>query len=290
MVEASTLYAAFRSVCPVDDNGELLLPLERLADGGRGWFAIANSVKAVAEPATDMSDPYQIDLIPIPPRVAPDGGEIVESEDERPTKVTIRALTAEDLCVREYGTDRFTHAVFARALGVELDTVEWRMDISDVQGAILLCSKAGGREASTMCRDLYYAGGGKQPLDDAPDLAWIRVSQALLTEYDGDVARVRCRTPGIGTLTIGPIRAGHTRVHTGTAARENEWTGRLAALARASDRALGQMMVLRPEDAFAAWEAFETLVKKKASLQATSPIGARLSSTFTAGAGPTSKT
>ena len=290
MIEAAQLYAAFRSVCSVDDDGELLLPLERLADGGRGWFALANSVKAIAEPATDAAEPYPIDLIPISPRIAPDGEPIQESEDERPTNVTIRALTAADLCVREYGTERFTHAVFARALGVELDTFEWRMDISDVQGAILLCSKAGGREASTMCRDLYYEGGGKQSLDDAPDLAWIRVSQALLTEYDGDVARVRCRTPGMGTLTIGPIRAGHTRMHMGTAARENEWTGRLAALAKASDRSLGQMMVLRPEDAFAAWEAFETLVKKKQSQQQNSPIGARLSSMFSAGAGPTSKT
>lgn len=290
MIEAAKLYAAFRSVCSEDDNGDPLRPLEQLADGGRGWFALANSVKTIAEPAADTIDPYQVDLLPIQPRVAPDGLEIQESEDERPTKVTIRALTAGDLCVREYGTDRFTHAVYARALGVELNTFEWRMDISDSKGAMMLCTKAGGRDASTMCRDLYYEGGGKQQLDDAPDLAWILVSQALLTEYNGDVARVRCRTPGIGTLTIGPIRAGHTRVHTGTAARENEWTGRLAALAKASERALAQMMALRPEDAFAAWEAFETLVKKKASLQGTSPIGARLSSMFTAGAGPTSKT
>ncbi len=289
MVEAAQLYAAFRSVCSVDDDGELLPPLERLEDGGRGWFALANSVKAIAEPPSDSVDPYPIDLIPISPRMAPDGEPIQESEDERPTKVTIRALTAADLCVREYGTDRFTHAVFARALGVELDTFEWRMDISDVQGALMLCSKAGGREASTLCRDLYYEGGGKQALDDAPDLAWIKVSQALLTEYDGDVARVRCRTPGMGVLTIGPIRAGHTRMHMGTAARENEWTGRLAALAKASERALGQMLVLRPEDAFAAWEAFETLVKKKQSQQQNSPIGAKLSSMFSTGAGLTSK-
>lgn len=290
MVEAAQLYAAFRSVCSVDDDGELLLPLEKLEDGGRGWFALANSAKAVAEPATDTLDPYQIDLIPIDPRIAPDGIEIQESEDERPTKVTIRALTAADLCVREYGTDRFTNAVFAHALGVELDTFEWRMDVSDAQGAMLLCVKSGGREASTMCRDIYYEGGGKQSLHEVPEQAWIKVSQALLTEYDGDVARVSCRTPGIGILKIGPIRIGHTRMHMGTAQRETEWTGRLAALAKASDRAVGQMLALRPEDAFAAWEAFEALVKKKANQQRSSAIGAQLSSMFSAGAGPTSKT
>ena len=282
MAEAAQLYAAFRSVCPVDENGDLLLPLEQLDDGGRGWFAIANALKIVAAPATDITEPYEVDLVPIDPRMAPDGKEIQESEDERPTKLKIRGFTAADLCVAEYGTDRFTHSVFARAMQIELDTVEWRMDPSDVEGGIALCGAAMGDDASDICRSIYFEGGGTQLIARAPAQAWCEVSEALLTEIDGTVARVYCRTPGVGILTIGPIRAGHIRMHTGTAAREkSEWMGRLVALAKASDRALGQLLALRPEDAVHAWGAFEAL-KKKAGQKKNTAIGARLSATSSA--------
>lgn len=285
MAEAEQLYAAFRSVCPVDENGELLLPLEKLEDSGRGWFAIANAVDAVAAPATDTAEPYEVDLVPIPPRMGPDNIEIQESEDERPTKITIRGFTAADLCVAHLD-DRVKHAIFAHAMGIDLDTVEWRMDPGDVDGGIALCLQANGRDAANLCRDIYFDGGGKQMIAGVPELAWIEVAQTLLTEIDGTVARVRCRTPGVGVLSIGPIRAGHVRLHMGTAAREkSEWMGRLVALAKASNRALGMMLSLRPEDAVHAWEAFEAL-KKKAGQQQNTAIGARLSSTSTAAGGP----
>jgi hypothetical protein len=277
VAEAAQLYAAFRSVCPVDEEGDLLLPLEQLEDSGRGWFAIANALKTVAAPATDTTEPYEVDLVPIAPRIAPDGIAITESEDERPTKLKIRGFTAADLCVAEYGSDRFTHAVFARAMGIELDTVEWRMDPSDVEGGIALCGDAMGDDASDICRRIYFEGGGTQLIARAPAQAWSEVAEALLFEVDGAVARIHCRTPGVGIMTIGPIRAGHMRLHTGTAAREkSEWKGRLVALAKASDRALGQMLALRPEDAVHAWGAFEAL-KKKAGQQQNTAIGARLS-------------
>lgn len=289
MATAEQLYAAFRSICPVDEDGDLLPPLEQLEDGGRGWFAIANAVETVAAPATDTADPYEVELVPITPRIAPDGLEIQESEDERPTKMTIRPFKASDLCVGDYGTDRFVHAVFARAMEIDIDTVEWRMDPSDVRGGISLCMQANGRDAAELCREIYFEGGGKQALTGTPDLAWVKVASTLLTEIDGGVARVRCRTPGVGTLTIGPIRSGHMRLHEGTAARETEWMGRLTALAKASDRSLGMMLALRTEDAVAAWEAFETL-KKKAEHQPNTAIGARLFSTSTAGGPKTSTT
>jgi len=290
VADAAQLYAAFRSVCPVDEDGDLLQQLEQLEDGGRGWFAIANAVSTVATPAADTLEPYEVDLVPIASRMAPDGGEIQESEDERPTKITIRGFTAGDLCVRQFGSDLFMHAVFAKTTGIDLDTIEWRMDPGDVEGGIALCMQAGGRDAADLCREIYFDGGGKQALSGVPEIAWIEVAQALLTEVDGDIARVRCRTPGVGVLTIGPIRAGHIRMHTGTAARETQWKGRLLALAKACDRALGQMLALRPEDAVCAWDAFEALVKKKATQQQSSAIGARLFSTSTAGAPKTSKT
>lgn len=289
MASAEQLYAAFRSVCPVDEDGDMLPPLEQLEDGGRGWFAIANSVDAVAAPAADVGEPYEVDLVPIPPRIAPDGIEIQESEDERPTKITIRGFTAADLCVKHYGSDKFLHAVFARAMKLDLDTVEWRMDPSDVEGGMALCMQANGRDAAELCRDIYFGGGGKQALDGAPELAWVRVATTLLTEIDSGVARVRCRTPGVGILTIGPLRAGHLRLHAGTAARETEWMGRLAALAKASDRSLGMMLALRTEDAVNAWDAFEDL-KKKAARRPNTAIGARLFSTSTAGGKTTSTT
>jgi hypothetical protein len=288
MADAEQLYAAFRSVCPVDENGDLLLPLEKLEDGGRGWFAIANSLKAVAEPATDITDPYEVDLVPIAPRIASDGEEIKESEDERPTKIKIRALAAADLCVAQYGTGRFVHAVFARAMGIELDTVEWRMDPSDVEGGMALCMQASGRDADSLCREIYYEGGGTQRITDVPDAAWSAVARTLLTEINGSVARVHCRTPGVGVLTIGPLRAGHFRLHAETAEREqSEWMGRLVALAKACDRPAGQMLALRTEDAIHAWEAFEAL-KKKAVQQPNTPIGSRLSLLSTTGAKKTS--
>lgn len=289
MADASQLYAAFRSVCPVDEEGSLLPPLEQLEDGGRGWFAIANAVDAIAAPATDTTEPYEVDLVPIEPRMAPDGLEIQESEDERPTKIMIRAFTAADICVR-YLDDRLKHAVFARATGIDFETIEWRMDPADVEGGIALCLQANGRDAGELCREIYFEGGGQQRLDGVPDLAWTEVAQALLTELDGPVARVRCRTPGVGVLKIGPIRAGHLRLHTGTAAREgSEWTGRLTALAKASDRSLGMMLALRTEDAVHAWEAFEAL-KKKAGQQQNTAIAARLSPTFTAAGDPKTST
>jgi len=277
VADAEQLYAAFRSVCPVDENGDLLPPLEQLEDGGRGWFAIANAVKEIAAPAADMTEPYEVDLVPIEPRMAPDGMEIQESEDERPTKITIRAFTAADLCVAEFGSDKFLHAVFARATGVDLDTIEWRMDPSDVEGGFALCGGATGDDASDLCRSTYIEGGGAQHLEGVPGQAWMQVALTLLTEIEGSVARVRCRTPGVGTLTIGPIRAGHFRMHAGIAARETEWKGRLTALAKACDRSLGQMLALRPEDAIRAWEAFEEL-KKKAGQRQNTAIADRLSS------------
>jgi hypothetical protein len=155
------------------------------------------------------------------------------------------------------------------------------MDPSDVEGGTALCVEANGRDAANLCRDIYFEGGGRQLLAGVPELAWVEVARVLLTEIDGTVARVRCRTPGVGVLMIGPIRAGHTRMHTGTAARETEWKGRLVALAKASDRSLGQMLALRTEDAVHAWRAFEAL-KKKAEQQTNTAIGARLSATFSA--------
>jgi hypothetical protein len=289
VADAAQLYAAFRSVCPVDENGDLLLPLEQLEDGGRGWFAIANAVKDIAAAATDTTEPYEVDLVPIEPRLASDGIEIQESEDERPTKITIRGFTSADLCVAQYGRDQFLHAVFARVTGVDLDTIEWRMDPSDVEGGIALCGQANGEDASSLCRSTYVEGGGKQLVKGVPVQAWAELAQTLLTEIDGNVARVRCRTPGVGVLTIGPLRAGHIRLHAGTAERETEWKGRLVALAKACDRPLGQMLALRPEDAVHAWEAFETL-KKKAGQQQNTAIAARLSSTFTAGGDPKTST
>jgi hypothetical protein len=289
VADAAQLYAAFRSVCPVDEDGKLLLPLEQLDDGGRGWFAIANALDAIAAPAADTTEPYEVDLVPIAPRVAPDGLEIQESEDERPTKITIRGFTAADICVR-YLDDRLKHAVFARATGIDVDTVEWRMDPADVEGGIALCLHANGRDAGDLCREIYFEGGGQQLLSGVPELAWTEVAQALLTEFDGPVARVRCRTPGVGVLNIGPIRAGHIRLHTGTAARDgSEWMGRLTALAKASTRSLGMMLALRTEDAVHAWDAFEAL-KKKAGQKQNTAIAARLSATYSAGDSTTSTT
>jgi len=282
VAEAEQLYAAFRSVCPSDENGDMLPPLEQLKDGGSGWFAIANAVDAIAAPATESTEPYEVDLVPIDPRVAPDGIEIQESEDERPTKITVRGFTASDLCVADYGSDRFLHAVFARAMNIDLDTVEWRMDPRDVKDGMALCLAATGRDASDLCPDIYFDGGGKQALAGAPEFAWMKVAQALLTEIDGTIARVRCRTPGVGTLTIGPLRAGHIRMHGGTAARETEWMGRLTALAKASGRSLGLMLGLRVEDAMSAWAAFEFL-KKKAEQRPNTATAARLSSMSTDG-------
>lgn len=281
MATAEQLYAAFRSVCSVDENGDLLLPLEQLEDGGRGWFAIANAVKAIAGPATDTTDPYEVELVPIAPRKAPDGLEIQESEDERPTKIRIRGFTAADLCVSQHGSDQFLHAVFAKVTGVDLDTIEWRMDPSDVDGGLALVAEATGEDAANICRTVYFEGGGTQQLAGVPVQAWSEVARVLLTEFDSNVARVRCRTPGVGVLTIGPLRAGHLRLHTSNAARENEWKGRLVALAKAADRPLGLMLALRPEDAIHAWEAFEAL-KKKAGQHQSTAIAARLSSRTTA--------
>lgn len=281
--DAEALYAAFRSAVSVDDDGSLLPPqLDGIADGGRGWFAIANAIEQVAAPAADVIEPYDYDLLEIPPRIASDGQPVQESEDERPTKITIRQLTAADLCAPHYGTDRFQGSIFARAMGIDLDTVEWRMDPSDYEAGFRLCLEAAGLDAAELCKRAYFDGGGKQLLHDAPDVAWTAVAGELLTTIDGDVVRVRCRTPGIGTLTMGPLRYGHLRTYRGAAARDTEWHGRIVAIAKASDRSVGAINALRIDDAIVAWDAFETL-KKKVEARATSRVVAVLSSRSSAG-------
>lgn len=264
-IDGQQLYDAFRSSCAVDDDGDPLLPMEQLPDRGRGWYSLARSIDQIAAEPTDVDAPYDVDLIEIPKRFLQDGTEIIEGPAERPSKITVRAFRADDLCVSSWGSDEYMHAVFARAVGLDLSTVEWRMDPADVEAGTRLCGAAGGADADDLCSSLYSGGGGEQLLKSSEPVmlhAWIEVARAALTTYDGDTARVRCRTPGVGEIVIGPLKAGHLRLHTGTAQRTNEWNGRLVALAKAGDRSRAEIGSLRTEDVFNLWAAFEKLKKK----------------------------
>jgi hypothetical protein len=255
--EAKRIYDAFRAVRPVDADGIALPELEQLADGGAGWFAVVNHRDQVAEPPRNMHEPYDVEIREIEPRRDDEGDIIIE---ELPTKITIRPRVADDQCVPEYGGDASENAVFARTLGLPLDIVEWRMWPEDTEAGKILVADAAGTEGAEVCERLYREGGGTQKISTLPFYAgWRAVAREVLTTYHDAYALVRCRTPEVGTLKVGPLRSGHLRIYQSRALASTEWDGRLEALAKATGRDCRRLSL---EDARHLWDAFDTLKKK----------------------------
>jgi hypothetical protein len=273
--DAQRVYDAFRSIVSVDANGVPLPALEDLADGGAGWFAVVNARDEIASPPTDTREPYDLELREIEKRFDDEGDEIVEAADERPSKITIRANVADDLCVPSYGRAEFANDVFARTVGLPLDTVEWRLWPEDSESGKHLCAAASGMDGAEACVHAYINGGGTQAIGELEMYGgWQAAARELLTTYHDGFALVRCRTEGVGTLKVGPLRSGHLRIYQGVALSKTEWDGRLDALAKATGRDCRR---LRVDDVQHLWGAFDTL-KKKVEAKTNTIVGARLSS------------
>ena len=283
--DAQRVYDAFRAVVPVDANGEPLPAFEALADGGKGWFAVVNARDKIATPPTDVREAYEVDLREIDKRVDDEGDEIIEDDSERPSKITIRPNVADDLCVPAYGLAEFPNHVFARTVGLPIDTVEWRLWPEDVEAGKVLNTESSGRSAAEECVQAYIDGGGTQDVGEMEMYgAWQAVARELLTTYHDGFALVRCRTEGVGTLKVGPLRSGHLRIYQGEALSKTEWDGRLAALAKTTGRDCRR---LRVDDAQRLGGAFDTL-KKKVEDKINTIVGARLSTPSSTGGPKTS--
>jgi hypothetical protein len=304
---AEQLYEAFREACPVDDDGAPLPDFGKLPGGARGWFAIVNEIERIAAPPSDTSAPTVVP-VEIPERVASTGVVIVESPRERPSTLTLRAHRADDMRVRQDpASEEFEYAVFARLVGVELRTIMERMDIADVEAYRMFCHEAAGTDCAQACCDVYHAADPDGPRLTSNHGAmldgWRNVALVLMIDIDGNVAAVRCRTPGVGTIKIGPLRIGHLTAMRQATADAGEWAGRLVGVSRASGISEATLRDLRLEDAVAVWVAFATLKKKadertaekiveRQSLPSStgSTSAARLSSQSSAASPPTSST
>jgi len=194
---------------------------------------------------------------------------------------------AGDLCHREHdeGTAAFDMAIRAHVHGIELSMLEDRLDPADAEAANVLLHNATGKDAWQVMRQVYWAAGGL--VANAGIHSWRAAALALLADDTDGYYLLRCRTPGIGTLKIGPYRVGHMRTYDDVSLRKTEWEGRLAALAKATGRERGELATMRIEDADRAWSVLQIL-KKKADRRARSIVDARLSSTSTDGDGKTS--
>lgn len=265
--DAKRIYNAFRAAAPtnraglpIDADGVVLPDLEKLQDGGAGWFAVVNNVEQLAAPPTDARETYEMPITEIEPRRDDDGEIIIESSEERPASLTIRPRVADDLCVPGYGSGVFENGALARMLGLPIETLEWRLDPADTEAARVLMIQADGTEAAEVCAKIYEDGGGTQALTIFAFYdAWRHAARATLTTYHDDHALVRCRTHGAGTLKVGPLRSGHLRIYQETALRATEWDGRLDALAMATGR---DTRLMRVEDVMNLWAAFDVLKKK----------------------------
>lgn len=276
----------------VEQLTKVRLPdFDALPDKGKAWFAAANAIDRVLEPPI-TAEPWDYQLtVPLEQRKMPDGTVIIE---QLPTSLHIRPRVAADLCAgdRHDGAEAQQNAIYAKIHGVDLDMLEWRLDAADVQAASLAVDAAGGEEAAGILARAFDAAGGVVLDVDGnevpdPGLAWWTATQEALTTDQGEYCLLQCRTPGIGTVKIGPIRSGHLRIYDDAAAQHGPWRGRLDALAVITGKTAAEIDNLRPEDALRAWGVVERL-KKKLEVRALSNFAAARSTQSTAGAEKTS--
>ena len=233
--------------------------------------------------------PGQIELAsPIEKRYTSDGTEILEA---LPTALSVRPMTAADLCVPGLGTERFTAQIRARVHGVDVDVLEWRIDPAEADAAYWALIDATGVDLWNLIRERYLDAGGEVPGadGDALVLAWQRAALAAVTDDHESYILVRCRTPSLGTLKVGPLRLGHLRIHREIAAERTEWDGRLAALSKIVGKTIDELRAARIEDANTLWSAVMVL-QKKTEDRANLLFARRLSTRSTGGGPETSKT
>lgn len=291
---AGRIYAAVRKA--TEQDSDVRLPeFAAVPDKGRAWFSLANEVdKLLAPPVT--ADPWKMPLsVPVPERRAKNGEVILET---LPTALLIRPMIAGDLCagdpLERIGGEAQHHAIQAHIHGVDVNMLEWRIDAGDAYAADMAITAATGEDAADILARLFYANGG-DIIDvdgravDEPPIAWLVAALEALSTDHGDSFLLRCRTPGIGEIKIGPVRAGHVRIHADATAKFGAWRGRISALATVLDRPVEQIEALRVEDMIRAWTLFDRL-KKKSEARGLSIFDAARSTPSMAGVPATSTT
>lgn len=233
-----------------------------LEDKGEAWCRVANARDELLAPPKTAA-PYAYELTePVIRRYLADGSLVKE---RLPSSLPIRPLVAGDLCHPESdaGGEAYELAIQASVHGVKRRVLEEQVDPVDVEMAMNLLKSASGIDASVAVRDVFGLSlSGAAHADLA--VAWVEVCHVLFIEDAGKHMLVQCRTPGLGTVKVGPYLIKHKRVHRDTASKSNEWEGRLAALALATGKTVAEIKSARIEDAMMLWHAFESL-KKKAS-------------------------
>ena len=288
---ASRVYAAYAASLRADEIADLPQWLS-LPDKGAAWIAVTNARATIAAPPADVAEPYDYELsAEIPTRRVCD---VFKSDDTSvyqeaiPTSLRIRPLVASDLCLPEFGagTMEYNLAIRARVHEVDVPMLEWRVDPADATVANQLIHDATGNDAAVVMMEMFIDAGGSLVPGDVG--AWAAAARALLADEQGETYLVTCRSEGLGTVKVGPLRAGHERIYQDAAERGTEWAGRLAALAKATGKPLDEIKCARIEDADRLWACYQ-LLKKKVAERAALLIAARLSSRSTDGAPPTSK-
>lgn len=194
-------------------------------------------------------------------------------------------MTAADLCLPEYngGQAEYNVAIRARVMGIDMTMLEERVDLADYEEAKWLLQEANGHDAPIEMRSAFEAAGGERLVEDDIE-GWRAAALELLTDEVDNYYLVRTRTPGLGTVKIGPLRVKHTRIYEDVATEQTEWDGRLAALAAASGKSVDELNAARIEDVDTLWTCF-AMLKKKSETQALLRYGSRLSSRSMGGPG-----
>ncbi len=306
-VIAARVYSAYRSAIqnsdeatgPLADAIATLPKWTDLPDKGRPWFAVCNAIEEfVATPKT--REPFDYELsVPVPPRRIAD--EFVDADGKAPATnevlpetlpetLRIRPIVAGDLCVPEHGmgTAAFNHAMRAKIHGIDTKMLEWRIDAADAAAAFYLLNDATTNDAWSLMRSRFIEEGGEPLLPMGAELiGWQAAALELFRDEQEGYFLLRCRSEGLGTVKVGPLRVGHTRVYEDVAEEETEWDGRLEATAIATKTDVEVLRSGRVEDAVRLWSCVQEL-KKKANERALLLYAAQRSSPSTGGDGKTS--
>lgn len=297
---------AYRAFCiamqPV--RGPVFPEFTELRDGAeKPWFAVANALERYLEPPkTEAPSKYELGTPIAPIRIGDmfqqqDGSPVPAGEadqlvpEDLPTHLNIRPLIAADLCVPEFadGDAAFNLAIQAQVHEIDLELLEWRIDPADGEAANYMIHKASGLDAWQLIKKTFAAGGGKLVPGEDDSRGWKAVSLALFAEPKDDYYLLRCRTPGLGTVKVGPYRLGHGKILEDTVKRSTEWAGRLLALSKMVERPIELISHARIEDVDRMWSLFDVL-EKKTEERVSLRIALLSSSLSTAGDGKTSST
>ena len=155
--------------------------LADMPDRGAAWFAVANSLDDLMAPPAP-APPEQVDLnSPIEKRYTDDGTEILEV---LPTALTVRPMTAADLCVPGFGTERFTVQIRARVHDVDAD-VRNNVVLTTAGGSYLaICSSTG----NTYLADNWLPSG------------WVNTHESSMSGTITDDGNVEGSAPGFTDL------------------------------------------------------------------------------------------